>query len=694
VAVHRLVSVIGAGGIGKTRLAQAVAHRLRDDYAGGVWIVELAPLTDPALLPAAVAQARGLTLPGKKAPLEEVIEALGDRPMLLVLDNCEHVVEAAGRFASAVMERTAQLRLLTTSQELLKLTDEQVFRASPLSLPSSNLGSAVEASGAGKLLIHRIGALRRGFALDDTGTADAVEICRRLDGLPLAIELAAGRVPLLGLAGVRELLDERFRVLTGGSRTGLRRHRTLRETLEWSHALLNPDEAAVFRRAAVFAGGFGLKQAQTVLGDEHLDEWAVLELLGAVVDKSLIMVDPVEPPRYRLLESARAFALEKLQDAGEGEATRRRHAQAVLDQFNATFPTQWDAPSQRRTELYLPDLDNCRAALDWAAQGAAELHIALAGACAWLFGSTGQAMEGMRHCERALKRIDSGTPASAEARLQYAWCGLAHYSPGPEKRAAAERAVALYRAIDDVPALYCALGRFAITAALSDDGAAGEEATIEMERLQDRAWPLLARWDLLNARDYVLNMLLRHAEAEALAHEELALALATGDTAKTMFSLMALEQCASTRGDFEEAVTRGRELVAMARRERYVERMQVYVANLATALVMAGQVDEGHVVAREAAGLDSRAGTLWLSLDYLAMLAHKQGRSVDAARVLGRSDAANAWRKACREPVEKRVHDELLRNLQALIPAGELDRLLARGAAMTDEAAAALALDG
>ena len=694
VTTRRLVSVIGAGGIGKTKLAQAAAQRLREAFAGGVWMVELAPLADPALLPAAVAQALALALPGGKAPIEHLVQGLGQAAMLLVLDNCEHVTEAAARLAQTLLQRTPQVHLLVTSQELLKLSEEHVFRAQPLPLPASDTLAAVQASGAARLLMHRVSALRPDLALTADNAADVLEICRRLDGLPLAIELAAGRVPLLGLAGVRALLDERFKVLTGGARDGLRRHRTLLETLEWSHALLSADEAAVFRRAGVFAGGFGLLQAQRVLGNGQLDEWAVLDLLGGLVDKSLVVVDPVDPPRYRLLESARAFALHKLQQAVEGAITRRLHAQAVLHQFEAALAQRWQVPAQVLTRDYLPDLDNCRAALDWAAQGDAHLHVALAGACGWIFGSSGKAVEGMQSCDQALKRLDTTTPAALEARLQLAWCELAHYAAGPEKRVAAERAVALYRALADHAALYMALGRFAVTAALSGQGPDGERATDEMALLFDPTWPPLARWDLLFARDFVANMLGRYDEGEALAHEELALARATGDTPKTMFSLLALEQCAATRGDFVQAVQRGRELVAMARREPFVDRLQIYVANLATALTMTGELDEAQTVTHEAVALDRRAGTLWLSLDYLGMLAFKLGRPADAAQVLGRADASNAWRGAFREPVEQRVCDALAQALQAVLPDAELAELRARGALLTDEDAVRRALGG
>ena len=249
IGAHRLVSVVGAAGIGKTRLAQAAAHALRREFEDGVWMVELAPVADPALLPTAVAQALGVTLPGKRSSQDEVIDALRDRAALLVLDNCEHLLDAASAFAHALRRRAPEAHLLITSQELLRIADEHLYHAATLSVPATPDLMAARVSGAVALLINRVQALQPSFALTEQNCADVVDICRRLDGLPLAIELAAARVPLLGTAGVRERLDERFRMLTGGVRTAMRRHQTLREALDWSHSLLDGNERAVFRRA-------------------------------------------------------------------------------------------------------------------------------------------------------------------------------------------------------------------------------------------------------------------------------------------------------------------------------------------------------------------------------------------------------------------------------------------------------------
>ena len=334
-----------------------------------------------------------------------------------------------------------------------------------------------------------------------------MDICRRLDGLPLAIELAAARVPLLGAAGVRERLHERFRMLTGGARTALRRHQTLREALDWSHSLLGTDDRAVFRRAGVFAGSFSMTAAQQVMGDAHLDAWAVLEHLGALVDKSLVVAEPGDPPRYRLLESARAYALEKLREAGETDATLRRHAQAVLALFEISGESWWTVPIRLRDKRWMPDIGNLRVALDWAAQSKedAELHMRLAGASGQFFVFSGNRVEGQRHCAQALGRIDATTPPSVEARMLLSWSAISHPMAGPAQLAASERAIALYREIGDQRRLYSCLGQYAIAAVIGGHLASSEQALQEMAKVHDARWPPVSRCNLLLAKTRFLE---------------------------------------------------------------------------------------------------------------------------------------------------------------------------------------------
>ena len=285
------------GGIGKTRVAEAAAAAARSDFADGVWWVELASITDPALVPTTVARALGLSLPHVSDTLQSVIARVGQQQMLIVLDNCEHLLESVATFVDAMLSAAPRLRILVTSQEVLRASDEAVYRLGTLSVPTASTADAVSCERLRRLAAGSRGQRRARLCSQRRQRPRRGRDLSRLDGIPLAIELAAARVPLLGIEGVRAKLDERFRMLTAGARVVLRRHQTLRAALEWSHALLTEEERIVFRRLGVFAGGFTLESAQRVADDENIDAWDVLEHLGALVDKSLVLAEGEPVPR-------------------------------------------------------------------------------------------------------------------------------------------------------------------------------------------------------------------------------------------------------------------------------------------------------------------------------------------------------------------------------------------------------------
>jgi predicted ATPase/DNA-binding winged helix-turn-helix (wHTH) protein len=301
---HHLVTVVGAGGIGKSRLAQAVAHARIGRWSDGVWLVELAGLADSALLPHAVAQPLGLNVPDGDASLQALADALAHREMLLVVDNCEHLVEPVATLVDYMLKAAPGLHVLTTSQEPLRLVAEQQYRVDPLAVPRDASEAGARGFGSVALFEARVRSAAPRYTLAEEDLPFAIDLCRQLDGLPLAIELAAARVPMMGLRAVHERVRERFRLLTAGARTALRRHQTLRATMDWSHGLLTDAQRVVFRRLGVFSGGFTMELAQALCVDDEQDEWVVLEQLATLVEKSLVMADAGEPVRYRMLESA------------------------------------------------------------------------------------------------------------------------------------------------------------------------------------------------------------------------------------------------------------------------------------------------------------------------------------------------------------------------------------------------------
>ena len=473
-----------------------MAHELAGFWPDGAWMVELAGLFDPQLVSNAVAHALGIKLAGRGEALDELIDALEKQTLLLVLDNCEHLLDAASALVHSALLGAPNVKVLATSQEPLRLLHEQQFRVMPLAIPTERMVSRAREFGAVALFEARARAVDPHFLLNDEGLFLVIEICSRLDGVPLAIELAAVRVPRLGLHAVRDKLDERFRLLTGGSRTALRRHQTLRAALEWSHNLLIPQEQTVFRRLGVFAGGFTMELSQQVAGDAQLDEWAVIDHLSALVDKSVVVAEAGDPPRYRLLESSRAFALEQLATAGETADTSKRHALAVC-QFLETVDNAFldgELRSDQHTALVWPELDNVRTAHFWASGDAGDGTVAIA------LSARANAVEDLAlDCVQWLlphrRQVEDGIDAVVAARYWMAIAGPAMFNhfPRPLQLDAGLRAVQQYQTLGQTRRVYfCLLLVARHHIELNDDVAAGE--AIEQARCLLRPeWPARLR---------------------------------------------------------------------------------------------------------------------------------------------------------------------------------------------------------
>jgi predicted ATPase/DNA-binding SARP family transcriptional activator/DNA-binding CsgD family transcriptional regulator len=370
-AMTRLLTLTGAGGSGKTRLALEVGRTLVGAYPDGVWLTELAGISEEELVPQAVARALGVhERPGQ--PLTDaLVEALRAKSMLLLLDNCEHLVDATARLADVLLDGCPRLRVLATSREALGVTGESLWPVPALSVPDSQRPPTVaelEGYEAARLFAERASDRRPGFALGPANVGAVTEVCRGLDGVPLAIELAAARVGTMSVEQISERLGDSLGLLTGGARTAAKRQRTLRGALDWSHELLEEPERALFRRLSVFAGGWTLKAAEAVTPGEGVGGSKVLELLSGLVDKSMVIAEAARDGRvrYRLLEPVRQYALEKLEESGEAEAVRDRHTEHFLtlaEQAEPRFRRQEEARWLDRLEA---EHDNLRAALSWA----------------------------------------------------------------------------------------------------------------------------------------------------------------------------------------------------------------------------------------------------------------------------------------------------------------------------------------
>ncbi len=385
----RLLTLVGTGGIGKTRLALRLASELVDVYGDGAWLVDLAPVADPFLVPVSVAAALGVHEQPGRQMLVTLAEYLGERHLLLILDNCEHLVSASAELSEALLRGCPRLRIVATSRQALGIEGETLFRVPSLSLPDALSPPDVERLAqyeAIHLFVDRATATAPNFRLSQPNVAFIADICRQLDGVPLAIELAATRLKLLGAEQLWARLGDRFRLLTSGSRTAPGRHQTLRATLDWSYQLLSEPERMLLRRLAVFSGGWTLEAAEEVIGSDDIEFAQVLDLLGQLLDKSLVVVEDQSPKqvRFRLLETIRQYAWERLDEAGEIDTTRERHLSWCLKVSTDVQPPGMHHAWHARD--LIQEQDNLRAALLWAIQlrnADAGLRVAVALAHIW-----------------------------------------------------------------------------------------------------------------------------------------------------------------------------------------------------------------------------------------------------------------------------------------------------------------------
>jgi predicted ATPase/class 3 adenylate cyclase/Flp pilus assembly protein TadD len=410
---HRLVTLTGAGGTGKTRLALQTAAGLLEQFADGTWLVELAPLSDPALVPAITARSLGLReLPGAQMIilLQEYLEK---RQVLLILDNCEHVIEACVRLADALLQSCPKLSILVSSREVLGIAGEVPLRVPPLTLPDMNQMLPIEELAqyeAIRLFVERATTVSPGFTLTEANAPAILQVCQRLDGIPLAIELAAARVKLLQVAEIAQRLDDRFHLLTGGSRAALPRHQTLRASIDWSYELLSAPEGTLLQRLSVFAGGWTLEGAEAIGCGEGIQACDVLELLGHLVDKSLVQTVSAIAGlnRFRMLETIRQYTHEKLVESGQEEAGCQRHLQYYLE---LAEKVEWKIRGPDQAEILErmeAELDNLRLALAWLLEGRGrpgwnpEPGLRLAAALQWFWHCRGRQDEGIQWLELLL----------------------------------------------------------------------------------------------------------------------------------------------------------------------------------------------------------------------------------------------------------------------------------------------------
>ena len=568
----RLLTLTGAGGSGKSRLALHVATAVLEDFPDGAWIVELASLADPALVPQGVASALSVPEQPGRAPADTLVEALRPRSLLLVLDNCEHLRQACAQLAGALLRGCSGLRILATSRTPLSAPGETLWRVPSLSLPRGGAEpiDEIRRSEAVRLFVERARAAGAVFALTGGNAAAVVKLCQRLDGMPLAIELAAARAKVLSAEQIAARLDDRFQLLTGGTTAALPRHQTLRATMDWSFSFLAERERTLLRRSSVFAGGWTLEAAEAICSGQGVEATEVLDSLSRLVDNSLVAAETQHgAARYRMLETVRQYGQDRLREAGEADAVQRRHRDWYLELAERADPRLRGPEEDAWLGRLEVEHDNLRAALEWSKgeRDSAGAELRLAKTLEWFWYLNGHWSEGRVRLENAIARSDEASPFLPKvlfgaARLAY------RQGDGERARMLCERGLELSRAHDDQPDIIPLLmlsGIFAMVDAGYERATELFTNSLAVSRQQGDKW-----WsaEALAFLGTVAGIRGDNSGAAARCSESLTLAKETGSTNAITFALRNLGLLALRQGRYEQAAAYYRESLMRCREAR------------------------------------------------------------------------------------------------------------------------------
>jgi len=698
VARHRLITLTGAGGIGKTRVALRVAEQLLPGFADGVWFVDLAPVEDASGVAERVASALGLEeAAGETKTVPERLNAsLRPQRLLLLLDNCEHVLPGVAELVSAILPVCQSVKIMATSRERLNVPGEHAYPVPALAVPGRGTLASARTFDSVRLFVERASAVTP-FADDDTSAVLIADICRRLDGIPLAIELAAARVLDLSLHDIARHLDQRFRILVDGARTATPRQRTLSATIAWSVDALSPAQRALFASVGIFANGWTLDSATKVCADAGDTELDVLERLSALVEKSLVVADTARVrTRYRLLESTRLYALGILEANGERSAIAERHARCFATFCDEAGEAVWTMQLAPWLAEVGEELDSVRAALAWALGDGGDTTIALRLASGfgpyWLFGGLGN--EGRRWLEAALARDLDGVEPRIAAR---AWRNLAWLGRETQTLEAAQRAVALDERSGDAFAIGTSR-RVRANSLVAAGRFAEAEAELEQVIVLLRGLGMLGtipHAHTLNIQAVALKEQGRLEEARRALEAALAVYTETGDDLLAATAQGNLAELAFSVGDGRHAVELARMANLAWRRIGSATGQSIMCTNLAAYYLALGDLTGARQAAKDALLLAQRAQlpyTFFPALQHLAAVAILRGDPRGGARLIGYVESHNRARGYQREMTERRTYDILTNALDGLLSSEERDELAAEGERLDEAQAVELAL--
>ncbi len=691
-ASYRLVTLIGPGGVGKTRMALEVGYDLLPHARDGAWFVELGPLDDPKLVGETLCSIIGVQAQGSRSAIENAVGYLREKNALLILDNCEHLIEAAARLVEALLQGCPHLLILATSREGLSIPGEKTFRVPSLGVPPfAGTLRAAEAQeyDAVRLFVERAAATVEGFGLTDANAAAIANICRRLDGIPLAIELTVPQLRMLQPQRLEARLQDPFFLRVKASRTAVARHQTLAGVFDWSYDLLDESERALFRRLSVFAGGWTLEAAVAVTSGGTVTRDEIFGLLSGLADKSLVVAElEANEPRYKYLQTTRQYASEKLRESGE-RGLRRRLAEYTTRLFaeaGASWPTMGTGSWLMK---YEPDLDNLRASLDWAfgAQGDTALGVELTSHSVRIWDVLSLLPERRRWFATALERRNAKTPPVTLARL---WLGRTSHSAHGDRTDLdpALSAAKLFQEADDRRGLGEALAKAGAALATPETPEPAlpylNEALEILKPLGPTKHLAVCLRSLAIARYFMRGF----EAARPLIAESEAIARSLGDGRGLAAAQIAAAELEFAAGRVQEAIA---QVTAMLAGDHYNRRqLTLALGNLAAYLLAAGQTSEARATALE--GLKAARSLDWSAavvrvVEHLALVAARAGRTDTAARLLGYGAAFYAGGTASREFTEMSTYDRLTADLTKVLAEDRMESLMAEGAVWSEDRA-------
>ena len=608
----RLVTLTGAGGTGKTRLAMEVAKQIGEQFSDGVWLIDFVVLPEASLIVQAIATALGVREEPKRGLVQTLSDYLRPKKLLLLFDNCEHLISACALVADTLLQTCPQLQILATSREVLGITGETQYYVPTLTVPSTEAEASIEDLGrseAVRVFLDRAVMVRPTFKLTKANAPAVAQICRRLDGIPLAIELAAARVRGLHVEQIAGRLDDRFHLLNAGNRAALPRHQTLRSTIDWSYNLLSEKERVLLSRLSVFAGGWTVESATEVCLVVQIEESDVLNLLLNLADKSLIIIEDQEgETRYRFLETIRQYALEKLSESGEEQLVRNRHldyflnlAEEAEQKYRTSEQLAWFTIMER-------ERGNFRAALDYVLHAnQAETSLRFVGTAFWLWFFRGPWSEGQIWTEAALAQVpDLRTNAKAKVLMAL---GLLQFAQSDHSSAhlTLEKSLSIWQELDNPWWSAFILGFMGLTIRAQNREAASHffDESLRLAKETGEKWILaFSLWNIGENQLYLKNL----PEAQQLIDQCLALSQAMGDRMLQNEALRALGEISEARQEYTRAVDLYKESLAIVQELHDITNISVLYFNVGRALQLAGDNEKALIYFRDGLLQSQRLG--------------------------------------------------------------------------------------